>query len=314
MQGQLDVGARPAPTTSRIRWRQLSNPSNVVSQSQHHGSGGAQPRDRPPQVTDPPAADGDRVTGHSSSGHSPVIRTPKGQARQARPGPSGPSGPRRHRRVALVAPLRSPRLVARHGPRATRAPRRRVTRIGLVTRGPADRRAGDPVGVAATAAGPPGQGRLAARRACRGVRALRVLGRSTVRTTAGPAAARPIVDPPSTATAPGRIVTTPTGPQGAPRHGGAHAESAGPAWSPAASRGRACGVMRPWSWSSCSRRWRCASSGVQVFSSGRYSSIGAARSTTTVTVSAVRGGIYDRNGARAGAVGAASNDRRPTRF
>ena len=37
--------------------------------------------------------------------------------------------------------------------------------------------------------------------------------------------------------------------------------------------------------------------GVQVFSSGRYSAMGAAEVHTTVHVPAVRGGIYDRNGA-----------------
>jgi cell division protein FtsI (penicillin-binding protein 3) len=37
--------------------------------------------------------------------------------------------------------------------------------------------------------------------------------------------------------------------------------------------------------------------GVQVFSSGRYSAIGAKQVDTTVTTPAVRGGIYDRNGA-----------------
>ncbi len=37
--------------------------------------------------------------------------------------------------------------------------------------------------------------------------------------------------------------------------------------------------------------------GVQVFSSGRYSAMGAAEVDRTVTVSAVRGGIYDRDGA-----------------
>ena len=37
--------------------------------------------------------------------------------------------------------------------------------------------------------------------------------------------------------------------------------------------------------------------GVQVFSSGRYSALGAAEVNTTVHVPAVRGGIYDRNGA-----------------
>jgi len=37
--------------------------------------------------------------------------------------------------------------------------------------------------------------------------------------------------------------------------------------------------------------------GVQVFASNRYAAMGAAEVTTTVHVSAVRGGIYDRNGA-----------------
>ena len=37
--------------------------------------------------------------------------------------------------------------------------------------------------------------------------------------------------------------------------------------------------------------------GVQVFSSGRYSAMGAAEVDKTVDRPAVRGGIYDRNGA-----------------